>query len=93
MFARNEVGAAVTMPALSVIFALASMFWAPVQEAMLWLVLVIAAKVLLIENCRRFLLQPREQIDLASWRRRITLSEAINGMTWAGFALVGVRVR
>jgi two-component system cell cycle sensor histidine kinase PleC len=89
MFARNEVGAAVTMPALSVIFALASMFWAPVQEATLWLVLVIAAKVLLIENCRRFLLQPREQIDLASWRRRITLSEAINGITWAGFALVG----
>ena len=33
MFARNEVGAAVTMPALSVIFALAAMFWAPVAEA------------------------------------------------------------
>jgi len=90
MFARNEVGAAVTMPALSIIFALASMFWAPVVEAAAWLVLVIAAKVLLIENCRRFLLQPREEVEIAVWRRRLILSELLNGVTWAGFALVGL---
>jgi two-component system cell cycle sensor histidine kinase PleC len=90
MFARNEVGAAVTMPALSIIFALAAMFWAPMFEAGVWLVLVIAAKVVLIETCRRFLAQPPEQIKLAVWRRRLTLSELLNGVTWAGFALVGL---
>jgi two-component system cell cycle sensor histidine kinase PleC len=89
MFARNEVGAAVTMPALALIFGLASMFWAPATEAILWLILVIAAKVVLIELCRRFLAQPRQQIDIASWRRRVLLSEFLNGLTWAGLALVG----
>jgi two-component system cell cycle sensor histidine kinase PleC len=90
MFSRNEVGAAFTMPALSVIFALAAMFWAPANEAMLWLGLVIAAKVLLIENCRRFLAQPRDQVNLALWRRRLILTELLNGLVWACFALVGL---
>ncbi|MGE5267285.1 MAG: sensor histidine kinase [Deltaproteobacteria bacterium] len=90
MFARNEVGAAVTMPAMAIIFALAAMFWAPVAEAITWLGLVIAAKVILIENCRRFLAQPRDQINLAAWRRRLVICELLNGTTWAGFALVGV---
>ncbi len=90
MFARNEVGAAVTMPALSIIFALAAMFWAPMFEAGVWLVLVIAAKVALIETCRRFLAQPPDQIKLSVWRRRLTLAELLNGVTWAGFALVGL---
>ncbi len=90
MFARNEIGAAVTMPALSVIFALSSMFWAPVYEAVLWLLMVIGAKVVLIEQCRRFLAQPREEIDVKAWRRRFTIAEALNGATWAGFTLIGV---
>lgn len=90
MFARNELGAAFTMPALSVIFALASMFWAPVHEAALWLVLVITAKVVLIEQCRRFIAMKREDVDLRVWRRRFIMSEGLNGATWAGFALVGV---
>ena len=32
MFVRNELGAAVTMPALYALFALACMFWAPTGE-------------------------------------------------------------
>jgi two-component system cell cycle sensor histidine kinase PleC len=90
MFARNEVGAAFTMPALSVIFALAAMFWAPPLEAVVWLGLVIGAKVALIETCRRYLQQPRDQINLDVWRRRLILSELLNGVIWASFALVGL---
>ncbi len=90
MFARNEIGAAVTMPALSIIFALSSMFWAPIHEAVLWLLLVIGAKVVLIEHCRRFLAQTRDQIDVNVWRRRFTMAEALNGATWAGFSLIGI---
>lgn len=90
MFVRNELGAAVTMPALSIIFSLASMFWAPVMQASIWLVLVIAAKVLLLELSRRFLAIPREEVDLKLWRRRLLLAEVLNGFVWAGFALVGI---
>jgi len=90
MFVRNELGAAVTMPVLSIIFSLAALFWAPWQQALLWLLLVIVAKVLLLECSRRFLTTPRAEIDLRVWRRRFVICELINGLTWAGFALVGV---
>jgi two-component system cell cycle sensor histidine kinase PleC len=90
MFVRNELGAAVTMPALSIIFSLASMFWAPLHQALFWLLLVIAAKVLLLECCRRFLSTPKAEVDLWVWKRRFIFCELLNGVTWAGFALVGV---
>ena len=35
MFVRNELGAAVTMPALYALFAIASMFWAPAFDAIM----------------------------------------------------------
>ncbi len=90
MFVRNELAAAVTMPALTIIFSLASMFWAPAYQAVSWLLLVIGAKVLLLELCRRFMAANREDVDVYVWRRRFVLAELVNGLTWAGFALVGV---
>ncbi len=90
MFVRNELGAAFTMPALSIIFSLASMFWAPINEAILWLLLVIGAKVTLLEACRRFLSTPAAEIDPKAWKRRFVICELLNGVTWAGFALVGI---
>lgn len=90
MFVRNELGAAVTMPALSIIFSIASLFWAPAWEAALWLTLVIAAKVYLLELCRRFINTPRAEVDVRRWRTYFVAAEFLNGMTWAGFALVGV---
>ncbi|MEO1282158.1 MAG: HAMP domain-containing sensor histidine kinase [Pseudomonadota bacterium] len=90
MFVRNEMGAAVTMPALSIIFSIASLFWAPAWEAALWLTIVIAAKVFLLELCRRFIALPRSEVDVRKWRRYFVGAEFLNGMTWAGFALVGI---
>ncbi len=89
IFVRNEMGAAVTMPALSIIFSIASLFWATAWEAALWLLLVIGAKVLLLELCRRFISLPRAEVNVRRWRRRFVLAEFLNGVTWAGFALVG----
>ena len=48
MFARNELTAQATILLLAGIFSLASMFWAPWTQAILWLFLVIAAKVVLL---------------------------------------------
>ena len=89
MFARNELGAAVTMPALFVIFSLASMFWAPVLEAVIWLGLVVSAKLALFWLCGRFLAQPSDEVDIRQWRRRFIACDLLNGVTWAGFVLVG----
>lgn len=89
VFVRNELSAQATILLLAVIFSLASMFWAPWTEAIMWLFLVIAAKVVLLECCCRFLSTPSAELDTAVWRRRLILAEAINGLAWAGFALVG----
>src|SRR5689334_3851185 len=48
MFVRNELSARVTLPLLAVIFFLASMFWAPVVQASVWLTAVIAMKLVMI---------------------------------------------
>ena len=90
VFARNELSAAVTIWALAAIFALASMFWAPWAEGCLWLTLVVASKVTLLELCRRFVAQARPDDDLRPWRRKFFLAEAFSGMVWACFALVGM---
>jgi len=89
LFVRNELSAQATILLLAVIFALASMFWAPWTQAIVWLFLVISAKVVLLECCCRFLSTPATEIDTAVWRRRLLIAEAINGLAWAGFALVG----
>jgi two-component system cell cycle sensor histidine kinase PleC len=91
MFARNELGAAVTMPVLYSLFALACMFWAPTFDAILWLVMVIGAKMLLLEQARRFLSLSHTRLDIRKWRRRFITIELINGLALACFALVGTR--
>jgi two-component system cell cycle sensor histidine kinase PleC len=89
MFVRNELGAVATIQLLAVIFSLASMFWAPKLEATIWLLLVIFAKVALLELCRRFLATPRNEINVGVWLRRLVMAELVSGLVWAGFALVG----
>lgn len=89
MFVRNELGAIATIQLLAVIFSLASMFWAPVGEAIAWLLLVIFSKVALLELCRRFLAMPRGEVNIGVWTRRLVMAELVAGFVWAGFALVG----
>ena len=90
MFVRNELGAKATILMLATIFSLASMFWAPMAEAMIWLLMIIFSKVVLLEYCRRFKDTPRSEIDLAYWHRRLQFTELGHGLVWAGFALVGM---
>src|SRR5690606_29495075 len=56
----------------------------------IWLILVIAAKVLLLEACKRFQALAREEVVVSTWRRRFILIELVNGVMWGGFALVGI---
>ena len=90
MFVRNELSAQATILFLAAIFSLASMFWAPWTQAVIWLMLVIAAKVILLECCRRFQALPPGEVNVRQWRRRLIVAEAVSGIAWAGFALVGM---
>jgi two-component system cell cycle sensor histidine kinase PleC len=90
MFARNELSARVTLPLLAVIFSLASMFWAPVVQASVWLATVITAKFFMIAACRKLLDLPRNQVNVGHWRRTLIWLELANGLTWGGIAVVGL---
>src|SRR5262245_38939245 len=90
MFARNELSARVALPLLAAIFALVSMFWAPVLHAAAWLAMVIAMKLVVVVACRRLLSRPRSEVNIRRWRRCLLWLELANGVTWGGIAVVGL---
>ena len=90
MLARNEIRAAITMPVLSLIFSLSSMFWAPRYQALSWLMMVIMTKAWLLWRCGQFLADPDAAHNIGRWREKFWRSELLAGVAWAGFVLVGV---
>ncbi len=91
MFVRNELSAQAHMWLLALIFSLASTFWAPPIHAAIWLISLIAAKVVLLLVCRQLNALPSTDVNVGVWRKRLLMAEAINGCAWAGFALVGIQ--
>ncbi|MGI9411095.1 MAG: sensor histidine kinase [Hyphomicrobiaceae bacterium] len=89
MFARNELAAQWTILVLALIFSLASMFWAPEREAIIWLIVVVTTKIALLEVCRKFAQLPKADADAKLWYRRLFVAEAASGLAWACFALIG----
>lgn len=90
MFVRNELSAQWTLLVLAIIFSLASMFWASEQQALIWLIAIVTAKIVLLEVCRKFIVTPREEVNVKVWYWRLFTAEACCGFAWAGFALVGI---
>ena len=92
MFVRNELSAQAHMWLLAIIFSLASTFWAPPAHGAIWLVSLIAAKVVLLLACRQLNAMPAAEVSVVKWRRHLVWAEALNGCAWAGFALVGIHL-
>ncbi len=92
LFVRNEMHALPTIPLLAVIFSLASMFWAPMLQAALWLSGVIIAKLILIHVGRCFEDATAPPRPMQYWRRRFIGAEFLSGLAWAGLAFVGASV-
>ena len=92
LFVRNEMHALPTIPLLAVIFALASMFWAPMAHAALWLCGVIIAKLVLIGVGRAFEDKGAAERPMEYWKRRFVGAELLSGLAWAGLAFVGASV-
>ena len=89
MFVRNELGGVVTMPLLAIVIALAMLFWAPVNEVLTWLLILFAAKTLLLSLCQQFANGKKSEINVELWRRNLVAAELIHGIAWAGVAYVG----
>jgi two-component system, cell cycle sensor histidine kinase PleC len=89
MFVRNELGATFTIPLLAIIIALTSMYWAPADEVVIWLITLLVVRAFLVTICRRFAATPRDKVDVGKWRRRLMMVEIAYGAAWAGIAIVG----
>ncbi len=89
MFARNELGATLTIPLLAVIIALASLYWAPPQEPTIWLLVLLGARWNLTRLAKTFVSEPQAGINVAQWHTKLVAAETLYGLAWAGFALVG----
>ncbi|MBI1385786.1 MAG: sensor histidine kinase [Rhizobiales bacterium] len=90
IFVRNELGAIATIPLLAFVIALASMFWAPVTEVLIWLVILFFARAILITYCSRFVDTPRSEVNLLQWTSTLVYAELLYGISWAGIAMVGL---
>ncbi len=88
MFVRNELGATLTIPLLAIIIALASMFWAPPGEAMLWVGAVFLARSMQMSVCYGFSSASRTGIDIKRWKASLIGVEAVYGVAWAGVVLI-----
>lgn len=89
MYVRNEISALATSPFLTLIFSLACMFWAPVAEALIWMIAVFCTKIIVIYQCYKFRDLPPGQVNIGKWRARLFWAELASGIAWAGIALVG----
>ena len=89
-FARNELDAVFTIPLLAIVCALASSFWAPPLEALIWLISVLLAKIVLVQTCRNLLAKPQAEVVVSTWRKRLFAAELVYGTAWAGIALLGL---
>lgn len=90
MFAKNELGASLAIPALAVIIAAATFYWAPTSSVIFWLSTIFVTKGILLTLCRKFLSEPRGEADVQKWRSWMTIAAFFSGMSWAALTLVTV---
>ncbi|MDA7946052.1 MAG: HAMP domain-containing histidine kinase [Hyphomicrobiaceae bacterium] len=90
MFVQNELSAALAIPLLAIVVAMASMFWSPASELIFWLSTVFVSKGILLAMCRRFTKLPRSQVNVRQWRSKFVAAEFLYGMTWASVVFVSV---
>ena len=90
VFVRNELAAMVTAPLLAIVIALALHYWAPANEVLSWLFMVLATKTVLLWFCQSFVRAKRNDINVNKWRRKLVGLEFIHGLAWASIALVGI---
>ena len=88
MFARNELTASLSIPLFAVILALSTTIWAPISHIVSWLGMIFITKGIILILCRRFTSLPRKDLNVALWRRRLTIAEIFYGLAWAGIAVI-----
>lgn len=90
-FVHNEISAQLTIPLLTTIIALAMAFWAPLEEVVLWFIIVVTGRYVLMRSCHQFARTSIHNVNIAAWRQRLIRVELLYGVAWACVAFVGLR--
>ncbi len=90
MFVKNELGATLTTPILAINVAVATMFWASANDALVWLSMVLIAKGILLALCRQFSNEPRVDAMIPVWRGKLAAAEFLYGVTWASLVFIDI---
>ena len=88
MYAKNRISANMAMPILLLIVAAVSTLWADPIHSLLWVVSAMLIQMIIARLARKFADQSAEDIDLALWRRRFLVWEAMSGLVWASILLL-----
>ena len=88
LYARNQLHMVLGIPVLAIILALSALMWAPPLRIAIWLMGVFLAQGVLLIYCRRLVKLPEQEVNAASWGRKLTLAEFLIGLSWA--LLVGL---
>ena len=79
LFAEYRTSASVPLFGLAAAISAVATVWIPLQNALLWLILVTAAMALMLTLSQRFLREDPDSVALETWRRRFILGETLQG--------------
>ncbi|SNY93014.1 two-component system, cell cycle sensor histidine kinase PleC [Cohaesibacter sp. ES.047] len=88
MYAKNRTSAGLAIPILLLIVGAISTLWADPVHSLAWIGASMLTQTVLFLVARRFERLNSEEIDLAVWRRRFLMWEAIGGVVWASILLL-----
>ncbi len=91
LYAQSHSGATLAMAILAVAIGALSLLWLSVPEVSIWLSLISAGLSAHRHLCGALLRLPEPDINVATWRRRFMIIEAIQGVLWAMIVLMMLR--
>jgi len=87
-FAKNRLSSSIVIPALILAMGLAASLVGDPKLALSWGVGTLAAHLLVIIACRRFVTEDKEQVSLPAWKHRFIGRDLVYGLAWGAFPLL-----
>jgi two-component system cell cycle sensor histidine kinase PleC len=85
-YAETRVNSAVSATALILTMSALSLYWAPSQRIIIWLVLAFSSLILCYGTAKNLASVPDDKVTVKQWRTKFVCTELVHGIVWAGVA-------
>ena len=82
LFAQNRLSASLVVLLLVGTVGFLSSVWTGALKAGTWTSAVLMIHAVIVNKCRQFLAEPKDQINIGSWRLRFILLDLFFGLSW-----------